>query len=280
MERKRDLNLEFLEYCFSKSLDKVKACLTLKVDVNILSDDGYWSALNIAIHVKSPELLEILLRERNINPNLVINHKNKGGIPDRWTALMFACWAGNHVMVERLVRVVEVDVMYQDQSGDSAAHKASERGEAQCVKLLANTGRVDWERGNVWGQTPLYLALQGQHSNTVAIIVKQNMDYILKTHKGETLAEVAVEGGDEKCVKILAEQKKFDCWNIPDKDGDTPVMKALKSKKMGITLILIENNRVDLSLRDRQGWSLVFRAINSKQPGMCGVRDDSVHDND
>ena len=52
MERKRDLNLEFLEYCFSKSLDKVKACLTLKVDVNTLSDDGYWSALNIAIHVK------------------------------------------------------------------------------------------------------------------------------------------------------------------------------------------------------------------------------------
>ena len=107
-----------------------------------------------------------------------------------------------------------------------------------------------------------------------------NMDYIVKTHKGETLAEVAVEGGDEKCVKILAEQKKFDCWNIPDKDGDTPVMKALKSKKMGITLILIENNRVDLSLRDRQGWSLVFRAINSKQPGMCGVRDNSVNDND
>ena len=108
----------------------MKACLTLKVDVNTISDDGYWSALNIAIHVKSPELLEILLRERNINPNLVMNHKNKGGIPDRWTALMFACWAGNHVMVERLVKEAECDINMRGLGNNTALTFAAglERG--------------------------------------------------------------------------------------------------------------------------------------------------------
>ena len=267
MERRRDLNKEFLDYCFSQNFVKVKACLALDVDVNTTSDGGYWSSLIIAVCTNSVELLEILLKQGNINTNLVMNHYNRGGIPDRWTALMFASWKGKSLMVERLVRVGELNVMYQDQSGDTAAHKASEGGHSQCVRILANTGRVDWDRGNVMGQTPLHLALQGQHSSTVAVIVKQDIDYIVKTHQGQTLAEVAVEGGDEKCVKILADQKKFDCWNISDKNGDTPIMKALKSQKIGLVKVLVGVARVDLSLRDRLGWSLVFRAINIHQLG-------------
>ena len=32
-----------------------------------------------------------------------------------------------------------------------------------------------------------------------------------------------------KCVETLAARERFDCWNVPDRDGDTPITKAVKS---------------------------------------------------
>ena len=44
-------------------------------------------------------------------------------------------------------------------------------------------------------------------------------------------------------------------------------MKALKTNKLEILKVLIGVPWVDLTLRDREGWSLVFRAIQNKQLG-------------
>ena len=100
------------------------------------------------------------------------------------------------------------------------------------------------------------------------IITQQpNIDYNFKTEDGETLAQVAVDGsgGYVKCVKTLAALEKCDCWDVPDKNGDTPVMKALKENKTEILEILVRCPRVDLCSRDKGGWSLVFRAISQKK---------------
>ena len=85
--------------------------------------------------------------------------------------------------------------------------------------------------------------------------------------EGNTLPQAAICGADLRSVKILSAQKKCLCWNIPDKDGDTPIMKALKTNKLEIVKVLIGVPWVDLTLRDREGWSLVFRAIQNKQLG-------------
>ena len=44
-------------------------------------------------------------------------------------------------------------------------------------------------------------------------------------------------------------------------------MKALKTNKLEIVKVLIGVPWMDLTLRDREGWSLVFRAIQNKQLG-------------
>ena len=69
MGRQRDLEEEFLTYCVAKNLVKVKACLTLDVDVNTVSEDGRWCAIRIAVNRSSLELLDILLS----NPKLDVN---------------------------------------------------------------------------------------------------------------------------------------------------------------------------------------------------------------
>ena len=60
-----------------------------------------------------------------------------------------------------------------------------------------------------------------------------------------------------------------DCWNVPDKNGDTPVMMALKSGKTDMMKILVGCPRVDLTIRDKEGWTLLMRTIASKDLGEC-----------
>ena len=69
MGRQRDLEEEFLTYCVSKNLVKVKACLTLDVDVNTVSEDGRWCAIRIAVNRSSLELLDILLSHPKLDVN-------------------------------------------------------------------------------------------------------------------------------------------------------------------------------------------------------------------
>ena len=104
------------------------------------------------------------------------------------------------------------------------------------------------------------------------IIVQQpNVDFNVKTRADDTLALVAVWAGHVKCVETLAAQERCECWNIPDDingdKGNTPIMMALKKGKTEIVEILLQCPRVDLSCRDKEGWSLVFRAIQRKKLG-------------
>ena len=76
------------------------------------------------------------------------------------------------------------------------------------------------------------------------------------------MREVCVE-----CVKILASQKSCQCWNVPNSDGDTPVMIALEKNKTKIIKILLDCPRVDLKCRNKEGWSLLFRALERNKLG-------------
>ena len=269
---KIDLEEEFLGFCFSGKLDEVSACLTLKADVNAKSEDGFWSALTIAVHMNKPELLEVLLSHPNIDVNLTSSHaSHQSGNIYQWTPLMFACFWGNTNIVSRLAKVPKVDLKYRDNFGDTAAHKACEKGHTECVRILAGTGGLDWTRGNRRGQTPLFLAVDGRHADILKIIVKQpNVNFYVKSDNGQSLVEVAINRGDLKCLEILAAQKNCSGWSVADKNGDLPVMMALKTNKIEIVKYLITLTRVQAALaltRDREGWSLLSRAISTKQLG-------------
>ena len=149
--------------------------------------------------------------------------------------------------------------------GWTAALLASNEGHTEIVRILAETGRVDWNKGNIRDMIPLYWALEAGCSGIVDIIVKQpNIDWNYRIDfddDGDTLAHAALMGGDEKCVETLAALEIFDCWNLPNKDGDTPVMGAVKRNWTEIVEILLRCPRVDLNCRDKKGLSLVFRAV-------------------
>ena len=151
-----------------------------------------------------------------------------------------------------------------DGNGLTAALLASREGHTECVRILAQTGRVDWNKGDKYGRTPLYWALRWGHSDVVFLLVQQpKIDYNVKTEDGETLAHVAVRGGGVKCVETLAAQEKCECWNVPDSAEDTPFLKALKRNKMDILQILLQCPRVDLNMKDDNGDSLIMVALKT-----------------
>ena len=102
------------------------------------------------------------------------------------SGLSAACNNGNSAIVSRLVEVPGLDINYQDEKyGDTAAHRASMNGHTECVRILAETGRVDWNKRDKCGYTPLYCALEYGRSDIVDIIVQQpNIDYNVKTDPG------------------------------------------------------------------------------------------------
>ena len=73
----RNLEKEMIDYCHGNQLEEVKACLTLKVDVNTVSEDGRWSGLTVAAYKNYTELLEILLSQPQIKIN---NTTDAGGV--------------------------------------------------------------------------------------------------------------------------------------------------------------------------------------------------------
>ena len=154
-----------------------------------MSEDGYDSALTIAAVWKNSELLEILLSHPEIKINKKINSDGPGRFGEKcqWTALLFACEDWNSAIVSRLVQVPGLDINYQDEEeGWTAPLVACIYGDADCVRILAETGRVDWNKANEWGKTPLFWALRGGVSDIVDIIVKQpNVDYNVKTKDGD-----------------------------------------------------------------------------------------------
>ena len=241
-----NLNEMFLERCLNNNVAGVQSCLSQGADVNTVSQSlvGCWSGLTWAAYNDHTELLDILLSHPDIEVNKTTTRDGK-----QWIALIFACRAGYSAIVSRLVQVEGLDINYQDEEGWTAAHEASMRGHTECVRVLAETGRVDWNIRNKWGNTPLYWALYRGHSDIVDIITQQpNIDYNVKTEAGETLAHAAVLGGDVKCVETLAAQETFNCWNVPDRRGDTPIMSALRRERTDIVKVLLTCPRVDLNV--------------------------------
>ena len=122
------------------------------------------TGLTIVTNKNYPELLQILLAHHRIkiNNTIKIVVRKIGDTTEielQWTAMTFACFADNSAIMSRLVQVPELDINYQDDNGYTAAHYASMEHRTECVRILAETGKVDWNKRDKYGRTPLYLRL-------------------------------------------------------------------------------------------------------------------------
>ena len=95
---------------------------------------------------------------------------------------MFACAAGHHEVVRRLVKVPGINLTQKDSIGWTALHLAAIHGRSDCLQELAKVVD-DWNCRSFLGETPLYAALYIGHPDSVRIIVSQpGVDFSVKTN--------------------------------------------------------------------------------------------------
>ena len=87
-----------------------------------------------------------------------------------------------------MVEMPRLDINYCDEYGTTAAHLACYNGEAECVKILADILRVDWNKADDKGKTPLYLAMEAVE-NGYTDILKSDKIHLIITN-GQTLDHI------------------------------------------------------------------------------------------
>ena len=120
------------------------------------------------------------------------------------------------------------------------------------------------------GFSPLFKALFYGQLDVATIIFQQgNINFSLRTSFGNTVANLAVIGQNVACVEILAKQENCNCWNIPNKSGNTPIMNAIRVDNPDIVKILLDCPRVDPNKKDGNGDSPVMKAIKEEIDAMA-----------
>ena len=97
-------------------------------------------------------------------------------------------------------------------------------------------------------------------------LVKTILSQLNKSYTGTSLARIAVEVGEEEDIRLLVQSGTVD-WTETGENEDPAILWALKNDKLAIVQLLINAPDINLNIRDREGWSLVFRAISTRNRG-------------
>ena len=84
------------------------------------------------------------------------------------------------------------------------------------------------------------------------ILAIPGVDFRVIDKYGWTPAHAAVWGGGVECVELLAGAEEVP-WNQKDQDGDTPLMLALKWRRLDIAKVMLQCPRVDVTVADDNG---------------------------
>ena len=119
-----------------------------------------WTALMVAVLKGHRPVVDLLLKN-GADPNLQDMHG--------WTPLMRAIETGDILLTHHLLRIKDVNVNIQSESGTTALHVAAVHGQVETVQLLLKRGASKTLRDK-GGNTPLMLAEQAQHRHITSLL--------------------------------------------------------------------------------------------------------------
>ena len=95
------------------------------------------------------------------------------------------------------------DINFQNHIGQTALHKASQRGYVNIIKLMLNHN-VDVDAPDHDGSTPLHLAVSKAHLETVQLLLKHGASVHTQNNRGETSFQAASERGLQEITDLLS----------------------------------------------------------------------------
>ncbi|CAG2216442.1 unnamed protein product [Mytilus edulis] len=241
--------------------------LISRVDSTIKNNTG-WSAFHVACLNGHLEVVKLLFDAgvKNLNDTT-----NAGSTP-----LYQACLKGQFDIVKYLLDLngktlnSRVDTTIKEKDGFSVLHIACFKGHLEVVKLLIDVGMNLNDTTNA-GSTPLHMACQNGHYETVKFLLDLNgqtlnsrVDTTIKETDGWSVLHIACFKGHLEVVKLLIDVG----MNLNDTTnaGSTPLYQACRKGQFDIVKYLLDlngqtlNSRVDTTIKDKYGWSVLHIA--------------------
>lgn len=169
---------------------KVAALLRRGLDPNSIEPARGDTGLILALRDKSMQVVDVLLRDKNINLEA---RTFKGD-----TALMIAAFTNNEAAFNALLARGAL----VNQPGWTALHYAAAAGSNSMVKrLLDESAYIDAESPNK--TTPIMMAARSGHILTVKLLLDEGADATLKNDQGKSAIDLAALYGHQDIVDGL-----------------------------------------------------------------------------
>jgi predicted nucleic acid-binding Zn finger protein len=147
---------------------------------------------------------------------------------------------------------------YRDGHGIPALHKASERGDATCVRMLLDQG-ADVHARDDYDRTALILVSMRSNLKCMQILIEAKADVNASNTNGRTAAHYASCNGNTKCLQLLIDNHAD--LDARDEYGETPAIYACGEHGCLSRLQLLVDNKADLSVRGNEGRDALTYAI-------------------
>ena len=227
----------------------VEALLDKDPDINIQDDDAGWTPLMAASAEGKYQVVELLLSK---NPKINIQSK------DGWTALMLAC-RSRHQNTAAILLSKNPDISIQNERfGVTALMMASAIGLPVVETILNRAKPSDINICDNKGMTPLMMACQQGHYQTVRLILSKNPDLNIRNNvAGWTALMLASSKGHHQIVELLLSNDPD--INIKSFDGMTALMLATNEGQIQVITSLLKKDP-DMNVQGYDGATALMRA--------------------
>lgn len=218
------------------------------VDLNITDANGHSLLMMASINGDSGMVAAVALSKQDAEPE--IDQKDSAGN----TALIYAAGAGQEAVVRYLLDQGS-EVSHTNKMGANALMYACRSGNDKVVSLFKlDQKEVSAKDRN--GNTPLHYLVSTENDAGKEIVVdrllKAKANVNEQNYKGETALSIAVQSGNVELAKKL--MKKADV-NLPDKNGNTPLIHACLLNDAAMIEVLLKNKNIDVRHHNKQGIS-------------------------
>jgi ankyrin repeat protein len=253
----------------------IAALLIEKYHVNIDSEYAGKNALLLAIELRYPQAVDLILRYK---PDVRYSCDFGGRGP-----LSLAVIGGNPALVERILQSQEIDVNDQCSDGLSAILYALKRREYYILHLLLVDSRANVNIADHLGWTPLQSAvLEGDHIAVQMLVQHAGTDIHLRSSHNDAPLLLAAKKLNRQQSVLVVESLLLHSdlgVNISDSKGRTALWHAVNLGHYDLVKLLLRQNQLRLNDPDRYGVTPLARAAENpllqvlelllEQPQIC-----------
>jgi uncharacterized protein len=248
-----EANLLLVEAARARDLQKVRALLKERVDVNARAGDGA-TALLWAVHWDDLPTADMLIRA-----GADVNAANEY----RVAPLSVACTNGNSALVGRLLEAgAHPDIV--SAAGETPLMTCARTGSTDAIKSLLARGADVNAAEPTLQQSALMWATAERHTDVVRLLIEKGADVRAATRHGFTALHFAAREGDVEIARLLvAAGVDVNTRSTPDPSlkgrgpayeamrsaGSTPLLAATVRGKVAVAHFLLEHG-ADPNIQD------------------------------